>query len=57
MTKLTRRAALAVLGTGAGLVGVGYILRSIVDIPVSHAGPGFGGVNSMDMSKYMNMFM
>jgi hypothetical protein len=26
-------------------------------MPSSHAGPGFGGVDSMDMSKYMNMFM
>lgn len=57
MPKLTRRAALAVLATGGGLVGLGYVLRGIVDIPVSRAGPGFGGVNSMDMGKYMNMFM
>jgi hypothetical protein len=58
MAKLTRRAALAVLGTGAGLLGVGYLLRNTVDMPSSHAnGPGFGGVDNMDMSKYMNMFM
>ena len=58
MAKLTRRAALAVLGTGAGLLGVGYLLRHTVDMPSSHAnGPGFGGVDNMDMSKYMNMFM
>ena len=57
MARLTRRAALAVLGTGAGLVGVGCLLRNIVELPASHAGPGFGGVDSMDMSKYMNMFM
>jgi hypothetical protein len=57
MTKLTRRAALAMLGTGAGLLGLGYVLRSIVDAPFSHAGPGmFGGTNSMDMSTYMEMF-
>jgi hypothetical protein len=58
MAKLTRRAALAALGTGAGLLGLGYVLRNLVDMPASHAnGPGFGGVDSMDMSKYMNMFM
>ena len=57
MTKLTRRGALAMLGTGAGLLGVGYVLRSLIDIPLSHAGPGMGGVSGMDMSKYMNMFM
>ena len=57
MTKLTRRAALAMLGTGAGLLGLGYIVRSVVDAPVGHAGPGmFGGTNSMDMSTYMEMF-
>jgi hypothetical protein len=57
MTKLTRRAALAMLATGGGLLGLGYILRNIVDIPVSRAGPGMGGVTGMDMSRYMNMFM
>jgi hypothetical protein len=57
MAKLTRRAALAALGTGAGLVGLGLVLRNLVDMPTSHAGPGFGGADSMDMSKYMNMFM
>jgi hypothetical protein len=57
VTKLTRRAALAALGTGAGLLGLGYVLRSIIDAPFSHAGPGmFGGTNSMDMSTYMDMF-
>src|SRR5882757_4849005 len=57
MTKLTRRAALAMLGTGAGLLGLGYVLRSVIDAPSSHAGPGmFGGTNSMDMSTYMEMF-
>jgi hypothetical protein len=45
------------LGTGAGLLGLGYVLRSIIDAPFSHAGPGmFGGTNSMDMSTYMEMF-
>ena len=57
MTKVTRRAALAMLGTGAGLLGLGYVLRSIIDAPFSHAGPGmFGGTNSMDMGTYMEMF-
>jgi len=45
------------LGTGAGLLGLGYVLRSIIDAPFSHAGPGmFGGTNSMDMGTYMEMF-
>ena len=57
MTKLTRRAALAMLATGAGLLGLGSLLRGIVAMPASRAGPGFGGANSMDMSKYMTMFM
>jgi hypothetical protein len=57
MNKLTRRAALAMLGTGGGLLGLGYIMRSIVNAPFSHAGPGmFGGTNSMDMNTYMEMF-
>jgi hypothetical protein len=57
MAILTRRAALAALATGAGMFGLGYLLRNIAGVPVSRAQPGFGGVNSMDMSKYMNMFM
>jgi hypothetical protein len=58
MAKLTRRAALAVLATGGGLVGLGYFLRNIIDMPFSRAtGPGMGGVSDMDMSRYMNMFM
>jgi hypothetical protein len=58
MAKLTRRAVLAMLATGGGLIGLGYVLRNIVDVPSGHAnGPGMGGVSSMDMSKYMNMFM
>lgn len=57
MAILTRRAALAALGAGTGLLGLGYVLRSIIDAPESHAGPGFGGVSSMNMSEYMNMFM
>jgi hypothetical protein len=58
MAKLTRRAALAVLVTGGGLVGLGYVLRNVADVPVSHAnGPGMGGMSDTDMSRYMNMFM
>lgn len=58
MTKLTRRTALVVLATGGGLLGLGYLLRNVVDMPFSHAeGPGMGGVSSTDMNRYMNMFM
>jgi hypothetical protein len=58
MTKLTRRTALAALATGAGVLGVGYLLRNIFDMPRGHGhGPGMGGVSSTDMSRYMNMFM
>lgn len=58
MAKMTRRAALAVLATGTGLLGVGYLLRNIIDMPKGHAkGPGMGGVSNADMSRYMNMFM
>jgi hypothetical protein len=58
MAKLTRRTALAALGAGVGALGVGYVLRAFAEMPSSHAnGPGFGGADSMDMSKYMNMFM
>ncbi|MCH9700999.1 MAG: hypothetical protein K0U76_06350 [Actinomycetia bacterium] len=57
MTKLTRRAALAVLATGGGLLGVGYLLRGTLDLPVGRAGPGMGGMSDADMHKYRNMFM
>lgn len=58
MAKITRRAALAALATGTGLLGVGYLLRNIIDMPNSHAdGPGMGSVSSADISRYMNMFM
>lgn len=53
MAKVTRRAALAMLGAGGGLLGLGYILRGIVGTPPSHAGPGMSGV---EMSTYMEMF-
>jgi hypothetical protein len=57
MAKLTRRAALAALGGAAGVLGLGYVLRTVVDVPSSRAqGPGMG-VSGMDMSRYMNMFM
>ncbi len=57
MTEMTRRAGLAMLATGGGLVGLGYTLHTVVDMPVSRAGREFGSVNSMDMGKYINMFM
>jgi len=65
MAKLTRRAALTMLGTAGGLLGLGYALRNIVGDPrlnplshgVAHAdGPGMMGATSMDMSIYMEMF-
>ncbi len=48
MAKLTRRTALTVLGTGGGLLGIGYALRGVVEPPAPtapirdprHAGPG-----------------
>jgi hypothetical protein len=58
MTKLTRRTALALLCTGTGLLGLGYLLRNIIEMPFGPGnGPGMGGVSDMDMSRYMNMFM
>src|SRR5262245_59922750 len=65
MAPLTRRQVLAMLGTGGGLLVMGYALRGIVGAPglnplsntVAHAdGPGFGGATSMDMGMYMEMF-
>jgi hypothetical protein len=58
MTKISRRAALAMLATGGGLLGLGYVLRSIiVDEPSSNrAGPGMMGIDSRDMRTYMEMF-
>jgi hypothetical protein len=61
MAKLTRRSALAMLGTAGGLLGVGYLLRNVVGEPrpdgVARAdGPGMMGATSADMSTYMEMF-
>jgi hypothetical protein len=58
MAKCSRRAALVALGTGTGLLGLGYLLRNIFDTPFSHAdGPGMGGASGTDMGRYMNMLM
>ena len=58
MAKVTRRTVLALVGTGAGVVGLGYVLRNIGDTVPSPANrPGMRGVSSADMSKYMIMFM
>lgn len=58
MAKLTRRAALAMLATGGGVLGLGYALRNVFDMPIGRAqGPGFDGASSGEMSQYMNMFM
>lgn len=63
MAKLSRRAALATLGAAGGLLGVGYVLRSVIGelglspVPdgVARAeGPGMMG--GAEMSTYMNMF-
>lgn len=46
MAKLTRRAALGILGTGAGLLGLGYALRGIIGGPNRFGnarGPGMMG--------------
>ena len=56
MAKMTRRAALAMLATGGGLLGLGYVLRSIVGGPLADptptrfgntAGPGMMGPQMM----------
>ena len=57
MTGMSRRAALRMLATGGALFGLGYVLRNIIDIPISRAQPGMGGATGMDMRAYMNMFM
>ena len=65
MAKMTRRAALALLGTGGGLVGVAYALRGTIGAPRTGPTPGIadsagppmmGAASSMDMSTYMDMF-
>lgn len=57
MAKVTRRTVLAFLGAGAGVVGLGYVLRNIGDTASRANGPGMGGVSGTDMSRYMKMFM
>jgi hypothetical protein len=37
MTEFTGRGALAMLGTAAGILGVAYVLRSLIGMPRSHA--------------------
>lgn len=60
MPKLTRRAALAVLGTGGGLLGVGYVLRGVVHNdgpePMGMGSGMMGSATGMDMTSYMEMF-
>jgi hypothetical protein len=70
MAKLTRRAALVMLGTGGGLLGLGYAVRSILGAPLADVKPnrlsniatsqmmgtGMMGVSGMEMSTYMEMF-
>ena len=60
MARLTRRAALAALGAG-GVLGLGYVLRSIFEFPtpairLTDGGGGMMGVGLVDMSRYMDMF-
>jgi hypothetical protein len=70
MVKLTRRAALAMIGTGAGALGLAYAVRSILGTPLldlkpnglnniatsEMMGPGMGGMSGGEMSTYMEMF-
>ncbi len=64
MAGLTRRAALAALGTASaiaagGAVAIGVVLRGILEsptLPIARADGGFMGASSMDMSRYMDMF-
>lgn len=61
MAKMSRRAAitaLAAMAAGGGLLGIGYVLRNIVDTtPSRPKRAGMGGVSGTEMSRYMNMFM
>jgi hypothetical protein len=61
MAKLSRRAALAAIAAiaaGGGLLGVGCLVRNIVDTtPSGPSRSGMGGVSRTDMGRYMNMFM
>lgn len=63
MAKLTRRAALTTLGTAGGLLGVGYLLRSVIGELASSVVPdgvaradGPGMMGGAEMSTYMTMF-
>ncbi len=60
MVRVTRRAALATLGAGAGaVVGIGYGLRGVVGPPVLRIRLTDGsmmGASAADMSLYMDMF-
>ena len=59
MQRVTRRATLAMLGTGGGALALGYVLRGALRSlapgiqVVDHNGMG---VDGMDMSRYMEMF-
>lgn len=57
MATVSRRAALRLLAIGGAFLGLGYVLRAVIDIPTSRAQPGMGGASGMDMQRYMTMFM
>ncbi|MFZ1179527.1 MAG: hypothetical protein WAO15_25380 [Mycobacterium sp.] len=60
MAVLTRRAALAALGTGGGAAVLGYVLRGVVRWPVPKIRladhDGCMGVGPVDMRRYAEMF-
>ena len=63
MTRINRRAILAALGVvgASGVIGVGYVLRGILESPATGPGirltdGGMMGVGMADMSVYMDMF-
>lgn len=61
MARLTRRSVLGALGGASSVIGLGYALRGIFDIPSVAIrltdGGGFEGAGHMDMGRYMKMFM